>query len=157
MPCPERHTKGWSLQVLWVGAVALVFQGSLEVPALVSEVYCVKNHVHLLLLCHYTNKLLARMGWGIGRRSVVVGLGDSISCACGCWAAFSLWCYLGTLFSTLHANLGWGACARGMLRLSQLSVCSPCFQLTALCCTIHQTWCLLPVVFLTKCFSGKWK
>jgi len=46
---------------------------------------------------------------------------------------------------------------RGILNLPHLGVCGPCFQLTAPCTMIHQNWCLLPVVFLTKCISGKWK
>lgn len=76
-------------KVLLLGPVALVLQRSLEAPAQVSGVYCVKNHVHLFV-CHYMNKLLARTGWGVGRPSAVVGLWDSISCACGRLAAFSL-------------------------------------------------------------------
>lgn len=130
----------------------LELQGSLETPAQVSVVYSVKNHVHLLLKCHCTNKLLAKLGWGIGKWAAVVGLWDPIFCACGFWSVFSLWCFLGALLSMLHTCLGQRDVTSSYLQ----ACCSPCFWLTAPCSTVHQKWCLVPVVFLTEHISGKW-
>lgn len=97
-------------KVYYLEQLYLHSRGVWKAPAQVSEVYRVKNHVHLWLKCHCTNKLLAKLGWSIGRWSAVVGLWDSIFCACGLRAVFSLWCCLGAVLSMLHTCSGWGGC-----------------------------------------------
>lgn len=52
-----------------------------------SQVYCVKNYVHLLLVCHDVNRLLPRTGWGINGWSAALGLW--VSSSCDRWAALS--------------------------------------------------------------------
>lgn len=149
MQCPEHHTGTWIFQGLLRGAVTLVLQGSLEAPAQVSEVYCAKNRVRLLLKFQCTNKLLAKLGWDTGSWSAVVGLWGSIFC--GLWVVFSPLVLLrSTSLYAVHLFR-----VRGILPLSHSQACSPCFQLTALCSTVHRKWCLVPEVFLTKLIPGK--
>lgn len=101
---PEHHTRAWPLQGLLLRAIALMLPESLEAPAQVSEVCCVKNQVLLLLVCHDMNRLLARTGRGISRWSAALGLW--VSSSCDHWAALSPPVLLRSTFSTLHPCLG---------------------------------------------------
>lgn len=68
----------------------LGLQQSLEAPTQVSQVYCAKNNVYLLLVYHYMNKLLARMGSspGLGSLWSAAELRHFVSCICGHMVAF---------------------------------------------------------------------
>lgn len=153
MQCPEHHTKVGLWKVYYSEQLYLCSRAGLEAPAQVSEVYCVKNHIHSLLVCHYMNKLMARTGWGIGRRSAVVsGTPPPVPVSLGSFFPLML---LSSAFLHVAHPFGMRSVCEGDVASVTAGCLQSVVQLTAPCSAVYQKQCLFPAAFLAKRISRK--